>query len=231
MNAISEPQPPSEPFHRAKPKTAYEAHVTVAAPDAETVAHFAAVCRQAHIKHILIELPEGATPVQPMTATHHPGPLDSAVSAAYATAARLSDSGFDVVRVKVEALGSSPEAPETDAEALQQPDRYFELHALVALEPSDDVKALDTLVAANGGRLSTNVHKRDRDGRVLRYVTLRVYRVGRVTANRRFASFLDAVRGAGYPLSRVRREFAVYDSNLALDAGWIPMPEPQGGRL
>lgn len=199
---------------------AYEAHVTVAARDRETVARFGETCRSLGIKPILIELPEGATPVQPMTATHHRGPFETALAEARSVAARLAEAGFEVVRVKVEALGRSPEAPETDAEAALRPDLYFELHGVVALAPGDDGRALASLVARYGARLSTNALK----GGARRYLTQRVYGAGRATAEARFEALLAAARGAGYPLSRVRRELTVYDSNLALDAGWVPMP-------
>lgn len=200
---------------------AYEAHVTVTADDRETVARFAETCRALGIKSILIELPEGATPVQPMTATHHRGPFEAALAEARAVAARLTEAGFQVVRVKVEALGRAPEAPETDAEAALRPDRYFELHGVVALAPGDDGGPLAALVAPFGARLSANALE-GKGGR--RYLTQRVYGAGRATAEARFAALLAAVRAAGYPLSRVRRELTVYDSNLALDAGWVPMP-------
>ncbi len=211
MNSISEP-------HQ---RHAYEAHVTVAARDRATVARFGETCRALGIKSILIELPEGATPAQPMTATHHRGPFESALAEARSVASRLTEAGFEVVRVKVEALGRAPEAPETDAEAALRPDRYFELHGAVTLAPGDDAATLAALVARYGARLSTNALKGDG---ARRYLTQRVYGAGRATAEARFAALLAAVRGAGYSLSRVRREFTVYDSNLALDSGWVPMP-------
>src|SRR5215475_15880529 len=110
MTTITEPHTRPEP--RPRRTCAYESHVTVAAPDRETVARFGEVCRALGIETVLIELPEGRTPVQPMTATHHRGPFEAALAEAREIAARLSDAGFEVVRVKIEAVGRAPEAPE-----------------------------------------------------------------------------------------------------------------------
>ena len=50
---------------------------------------------------------------------------------------------------------------------------------------------------------------------------MRLYGVGRQSAETRFNELLQWLEGEGLKLSHKLREYTVYDSNLALDAGWI----------
>jgi len=56
----------------------FEAHVTVTAlADRE---RFQAICANLGVKSVLIELPEGSTPSQPMTSSYHRGDLQAVVA-------------------------------------------------------------------------------------------------------------------------------------------------------
>jgi len=54
-----------------------------------------------------------------------------------------------------------------------------------------------------------------------RFVNLRMYQVGRETALKRFQACVDELQASGYGVERLIREYAVYDSNVGLDRGWI----------
>jgi hypothetical protein len=82
------------------------------------------------------------------------------------------------------------------------------------------------LCLAHEAHLSRNASREPVDGIEERFVTLRSYRVGRSTAEQRLHRLLAALERAGEQVIEVESEYAVYDSNLALDAGWLPHDEP-----
>jgi len=53
----------------------FEAHVTVEAADLAARERFGALCAELGVKCVLIELPEGVTRSQPMTASYHRGDM------------------------------------------------------------------------------------------------------------------------------------------------------------
>src|SRR5262245_57911588 len=77
-----------------------EAHVTVGSLDPAGLDRFGDLCGQLGVKCVVIELPEGATRSQPMTASYHRGELAAAVAEVAALAQGVRAAGFDVVRVK-----------------------------------------------------------------------------------------------------------------------------------
>jgi hypothetical protein len=58
-----------------------------------------------------------------------------------------------------------------------------------------------------------------------RFLTLRVYRVGRGSALAHFDALLADLEKGGYTLSNRLREYAFFDSNIGIDAGWIDIPD------
>ena len=207
---------------RTTPAT-FEAHVTVSLSGAADLAAFRETCATLGVKCIVIELPEGDSPVQPMTASFHRGELLAVQEDVIAIARALVKKGFAVTRTKIEAHGRLLGTPETDAEAAQAPTTsYFEFHAKLALPEAADLAALETLCKAHGAHLSRNAHKlAGPDGLGERFVTLRAHAVGRLTAEARFAALCAAVVEAGHLLRNRIREYTVFDTNVALDRGWL----------
>jgi hypothetical protein len=199
----------------------YEAHVTVAACNVQA---FREACAELGVKCIAIELPQGAVPVHPMTASFHRGALIDVQREVNAVARELVRRGFDVTRTKIEAHGRASGAPETDDEArLALAAGYFEYHVKLALPADADLRALAERLRASGAVLSRNAHKgADRDGLVERFVTLRAHGVGRTTAEGRFSALCEEIDRLGLVVRNRIREYTVFDSNVALDAGWIP---------
>lgn len=134
----------------------------------------------------------------------------------------LASEGFDVKRLKLEALGKNRDIPEDDATARAQPANYFEFHVKVLL-PSrlTDLDALRARCETHGAHLSRNARKVREDGASERFVTLRVYGLGRANAEARFTALLDDLAATGLKLTQRMREWTVYDSNRGLDRGWL----------
>lgn len=197
----------------------FESHITVHAETPEALARFKSACAEIGVKCLHIELDSGAHAFQPMIGATHRGDFATARGEAFELEATLTRRGFAVTRVKIEAFIENAGVPTGDAEAMES-GTYFEFHALVTLPSSDIPAALRSVCAAHGGHLSRNAFKRDPEGRTSRFVTLRVSGVGSTRADSIFGDFLNALREAGFELSKIRREFVVYDSNLELDAGW-----------
>ncbi|CAN5924589.1 hypothetical protein BH11MYX4_BH11MYX4_16450 [soil metagenome] len=201
----------------------FEAHVTVALSGAADLPAFRAACAELGVKCIVIELPEGESPVQPMTASFHRGELLAVQDDVVRIARALVKKGFAVTRTKIEAHGRLLGTPETDEEARRAPSTsYFEFHLKLAFPASADLGALAAQCKARGAHLSRNAHKSaGADGLAERFVTLRAHGVGRVTAEARFAALGAEIEASGHRVRNRIREYTVFDTNVALDRGWL----------
>lgn len=202
----------------------FEAHLTVEA--GVDRAAFAAWCAGRGLRCVDIELARGDHPSQPMTASVHRGGLDGVLAELRALAADLRAEGFGVTRLKVEALGDHPLAPETDAEGAAAPaDRYFEFHLKLLLPDGADLGPLTALSLQHGAHLSRNARKRLDRGEH-RFLTMRAQGCGRRTAEARFRALVMAAQDLGFQAVSAAREYTVYDSRAALDDGWLPSANP-----
>jgi len=203
----------------------FEAHVTVQADDLAARERFRALCDELGVKCVLIELPAGQTRSQPMTSTYHRGELAEVVAEVAGLARALRQGGFAVVRLKLEAVVTNEGIPQDDDQAQGFPaGNYFEFHVKVTLTPGADLEPLRQLCKRHAAHLSSNALKREVDGRAERFVTLRVYGAGRHRAEQVFEGLMAELQSAGYALSNRLREYTIYDSNIAVDAGWIDPP-------
>ena len=200
----------------------FEAHITILAAELTTREKFRDVCQGLGVKCILIELPNGITRSQPMTASYYHGTLEDVLAEVQSLAQAIADAGFEVTRIKVEAMIDNCDIPEDDEDVQALPaSNYFEFHVKVTLPGDADVATLQVQCRQRGGHLSANTFKYQRDGQQQRFVTMRLYGVGRRSAEARFDELLQWLEGEGLKLSHKLREYTVYDTNLALDAGWI----------
>jgi len=200
----------------------FEAHITIDAEGEEELARFVAFCHAHHVKPIYIELARGETRFQPMTGSYHHGELAAVREEVIALADAITAAGFGVTRAKIEATGNNRDIPETDAEAQETPDNYFEYHIKVRLPAAADPKPLAALAVGHGAHLSRNARKVRPDGGSDRFVTLRVYDAGKATADARFAALREELGAAGHVLAEPVSEYTVYDTNLLVDDGWLP---------
>jgi len=164
-------------------------------------------------------MPQGtAQAEQPMTGSYHQGTLSHCREEVLELARSLVRDGFEVTRMKLEATGRAFGAPEEDGAARDLPmDTYFEHHATVVLPEGFDEARLDARCRALGGYVSKNLRKTAPE----RFITVRSYKVGRVTADARFEQVVDEVRALGLPLKNRAREYTVFDSAPQIDSGWM----------
>jgi hypothetical protein len=207
---------------RTMPGT-FEAHVTVALPSTGDLQAFRATCAELGVKCITIELPSGDTPIQPMTGSFHRGELLDVQDEVMRIAQALVRRGLSVTRTKIEAHGRLLGTPETDEAARRAPSTsYFEYHVKLALPPHADLAALSVRCRELGAHLSRNARPSAVGGELVeRFVTLRAHGVGRVTAEARFATLCAELQRAGHVIRNRIREYTVFDTNVALDRGWI----------
>jgi hypothetical protein len=205
----------------------YEAHITVGGDGQATYDVFRKACAELNVKAIHIELPEGSTPSHLITASFHQGPFSRVKGEVENVADDLRARGFNVTRLKMEALLRNSMVPATDDDACGRPrSNYFEFHVKIGLRDPNELDLLRALCLNYGAHLSRNASNTMADGVPLRFATLRVYERGRAYAVEYFGRFLSALRERGYRLSNVLQEYTVYDTNVALDDGWFPPSGP-----
>jgi hypothetical protein len=207
----------------------FESHITVEAENADGREWFQQVCRQLGVKCVLIELPAGATRSQPMTACFHHGAIGPVLDEVGAQCRALREAGFALVRVKLEAVATNEGVPDTDEEAARAPAaNYFEFHVKLRLPADLDPVPLRSCCERHGARLSRNALKTEADGRSERFVTLRLYGVGRRTALDRLDALERDLAAAGFDIVNRQKEYTIFDSSHRLDAGWIDPPGAPG---
>jgi hypothetical protein len=200
----------------------FEAHITVKTTNLVARERFCLLCKTLGVKCVLIELPQGLTRSQPMTASYHHGTLTSVFCEVQVIAQKLMEAGFEVTRIKIEAMLGNCDVPVTDDEALELPvTNYFEFHVKVILSAIADIKVLQQYCCEHDAHLSANAFKQESDGQQQRFITMRLYNLGKYTAQSRFDLLLTGLKAKGFKFCQQQREYTVYDSNINLDAGWI----------
>jgi hypothetical protein len=203
----------------------FEAHVTVAADGPAERDRFRSLCGALGVKPVLIELPAGESPSQPMTGSYHRGTVESAAREVAVLAHTLRAAGFAISRVKLEAVATNDGVPDTDTDAAgEPPGRYFEFHVKLLLPADAEMGWLEAACAAFGAKLSRNAFKQSTDGQSERFVTLRAYGVGRRTAFARLDALLASITAGGFNVVNKVREYSLFDSHVGLDSGWLDEP-------
>ena len=135
----------------------FEAHITVNTKDLAERDKFYQHCQQLGIKCVLIELPQGVTRSQPMTASYHQGMLSQVLVEVQIIAQSLSFQGFEVTRLKIEATVNNRDVPITDIQARALPaSNYFEFHVKALLNGEIDLSTLKKYCLETDAHLSTN---------------------------------------------------------------------------
>lgn len=139
-------------------------------------------------------------------------------------AKRLS-AHFEIARLKLEAVAANPGVPQTDEQARAIPgDTYFEYHIKIkapATPENDEIlKALASqLTDELGVKIPfscNNMHGKDQ-----RFLNARTYNMGFERSNALVDKIVEAIEAKGFEVSKVIREFIVFDTNKALDKGWL----------
>jgi hypothetical protein len=199
-------------------------HVTVRPPTPAAFERFRTWCQSHDCKCIRIVLARGDYVEQPM-ATWWRGAttLPAVVAEARNLIGELERGTVPIARLKVEAAQDNADVPQSDADAaVQDSANYFEYHVKLLRSQGADYEALVQECIKLGAHLSRNAWRESSDGQEERFVTLRCYRVGRASAEQRLQRLLAALNELGEKMIEVESEYTVYDSNVELDAGWLP---------
>ncbi|EGC38127.1 hypothetical protein DICPUDRAFT_149244 [Dictyostelium purpureum] len=213
--------------------------------DDEFVKSFKEFCVKRKLKSILIELSKGVYGKQMMTSSHHSGDFHTVQLKAFQIAFELLLEGYHVSRVKIEILASCKGVPENDIKhKLLSPSNYFEFHIKLlipndkdinhnnnnnnindnnpTIEGNNNLKLLKELMINHNGHLSRNSFKvHVEESYQERFVTLRMYSIGKETAMDRFESCKNDLVLNKFNIASSHREYSIYDSNIGLDSGWI----------
>ncbi len=198
----------------------FEIHLTIAAiSDDAAMADVARFANTHDLKFVHIVLPHGDSPSQPMLSWRAQGTLDAQVISADQVAGRLREAGMGIVRTKIEAAPTNRDVPQSGP--CLRPEHYFECHSKFMLDADADIKSIAEIVMAHGGHLSRNARRIRADRCEERFATLRRYDGG---AERivRDALGLQSVLATYVEVISTEIEYVVYDSNIAIDAGWLP---------
>jgi hypothetical protein len=196
----------------------FELHITVA--QTVDLTAFKSFCYKAGIKALVIDL--GAElPVQPMTCSRITGSFSEAMLEAQRLRDVLTNAGFEVIRMKLEAAPWNAGVPESDAQAQKAPSgNYFEHHTKLKLPKTANLRLLEMLCESNNAHLSRNAFKVFTDGTSERLITQRHYGLGFASASLRFTAFLAVLKSFDFKVQKTISEYCVFDSNLELDAAW-----------
>ena len=205
----------------------FETHLTVSLSEPDRIEMLRQWGAEHGLKCLHILLDRGETPSQPMLTRQRKSILSTELETARSIARSLGAEGFPVVRIKIEAAPWNLDIPQSDADAAgQPPDRHFEHHIKLLLPGDTDIASLVECAEKHTAHLSRNALRKREDGQHERFVTQRCYGVGQIEAKQRLNQLQDALAAFPYPILETEEEFVVYDSNLAVDAGWI---HPQEG--
>lgn len=202
----------------------FEAHVTVSVQSPEELDTLTTWCAERGLRCTRIVLSRGAHVEQPMASWHsHGTALPAALQEMNARAREMRELGLSVVRTKLEAAIGNADVPVTDAQAKSHaPKNYFEHHIKLLREREASRETLVEVCAARGAHLSRNAFRELDTGHEERFVTLRTYGAGAETSQSQLAGLLEDLDELGEDVIEVESEYCVYDSNLALDDGWLP---------
>jgi hypothetical protein len=190
----------------------FEIHLTTATLNPAELATFVDACSQLQAKPLVIELARGACPTQPMLGkVVHAPHLAAALALAAADGAYLRQRGLPPTRTKIETAASYPHLATPAAGPGFTP--YFEWHGKV---PYQHPAALLALCERHGAHLSANAL---RGATATRFVTLREF--GAAAEFKRRLVSLAADLQARWPLLKQEAECCLFDSNTALDSGWL----------
>jgi len=201
---------------------AFEIHWTVRLDGLQQLSALQAWAAKRGLKCTHIVLERGQTPSQPMLTDHTHGALPAIINDSRAVADAMRAAGYDVTRIKVEAETDNRDVPQTDSHAAKrEPQQYFEHHVKLLLPGAADMGPIIATVKPHDAHVSRNALRARDDGRQERFVTQRCYCVGKATARGKLDALLAALHDQNLKIIDVEREYVVFDSNTALDAGWI----------
>lgn len=201
----------------------FETHITVSCSGISEIDRLQQWSVERNLKFLHILLDRGETVSQPMLTRRGQGDFNDEREIAYNLSRSLAAECFSVARIKIEAAPGNHGVPQSDVEALAHPaHRYFEHHVKLLLKSApNDLPLLREVVKGHSAHLSRNALQIQRDGVREQFITQRCIGIGRSGAEKQLQMLINSIESLGYSPIDIEAEFVVYDSNLALDLGWI----------
>lgn len=203
----------------------FEIHVTVSTEsDLEYFKKTCETSKEIIIKPVLIELPYGETATQLMTSSSLNGTFFDVFKDMKLVVAHLEKNDFKVIRKKIELkIENSQGIPQTLDEMCDFPSsNYFEYHIKVAYPEGKDLSELAKLAKTYEAHLSRSALKQLADSKVKeRFLTLRFYNLPLSETNLRRDLLIENLRTNNWEVAKIENEYAVYDTNVDIDRGWI----------
>ena len=186
----------------------FEVHLTTGPIATQDLPAFEELARQLDTRALLIQLPEGQYPLQPMLSFEHEGELGVALAHAGEVAAKAERMGYPICRCKIECQA------EADA-SVHAAGHYLEWHGRIAVAGTE-LAALAARCRQHGAHLSNNALK----GNAARYVTMREPS-SLPRLRERVTMLCSELETRAWRFDKQQWECVMFDSNLPLDAGWL----------
>jgi len=219
----------SDPASEPKVEDLFECHIFCVPLDPSDAdkERFADACEAVGLRGLCLGLNyDGKGVVDVLQSTKYVTCPDvhTAVALMLADARRLNEH-FEVVRLKLEAMASNPGIPRTDEDAAQMPpglyfEHHIKLNAPVTPESDDRLKALGReLTTELGIRVPFSCN--NLRGKNQRFLNARTYAMGAERSATVVERIIEAVQARGFSVTKVIEEYVVFDTNKALDGGWL----------
>jgi hypothetical protein len=131
----------------------------------------------------------------------------------------------DVIRLKLESLAINDGIPQTDEEACAMPgDTYFEYH--IKIKDMEITKHNDDLLKQLSAKLTAELgipvpFSCNNLPHFQRFLNARTYKLGFKNSYALVEKIIAEIEHNGFSIDRVVSEFIPYDTNKALDSGWL----------
>ena len=208
-----------------------------------SISEFKEDCIEIGVKPIVIDLEinDGSILKDVMTSSKHFGDNRSAYEESERIVSELRNTGYKVLRNKIESVPWHPAAPVISTGKEIPNGCYFESHIGVTIYPGqkdelnefvkniEDKYAInfsgvgDPLTSLSGtAKLSQNFFKKSKDGsKFVNMLTYRSNKCGSPKFKLEVEGIKHLLQEEGFEFEKVEVEYAVYDTNVTHDAKWI----------
>jgi len=203
----------------------FEAHITVSPLEAKQVSKFKELSQKLSVKTIEIALDRGSHPVQPMTSSVHKGKFEEVKQEVFDLAKKIASKKFQVTRVKIEAHPDNLGVPEDNSFLKKHSEKnYFEYHLKILLV-QEKTEELLKICEKHQVHLSNNAFKKINPKLTEKFVTSRVYALGKKEAQEKFNLLKQDILKSKFEVLKEITEYCVYDDNVSLDDNWLIVSE------
>ena len=199
----------------------FEIHITVNTSDLNS---FKDICSTLNVKPIILELQNFKNDnilQDVMTSSNFIGSNTDAYNEVKRLSTSLKDSGFNVIREKIETVPWHPSAPsKKDSNIIMPKNCYFETHFNVICSYKRK-KFLKVLAEKWDCHLSRNIFKKIDDTNYKIMITYRDYNTTYEAFKERIELIKSEFIEHKYDVEKVIMEFAIYDTKISHDFNWI----------